>query len=77
MKGYHKADMKPSIAILDEDDCERTTSRRSGDADAARKQADTVYHLLNVGKYSVIDYELLFRTPEHRDGSSFEAAFLS
>ena len=26
-----------------------------------------VYHLLNVGKYSVIDYELLFRTPEHED----------
>ena len=26
-----------------------------------------IYHLLKVGKYSVIDYELLFRTPEHED----------
>jgi len=26
-----------------------------------------VYHLLTGGKYSVIDYELLFRTPEHED----------
>jgi len=26
-----------------------------------------VYRLLNAGKYSVIDYELLFRTPEHED----------
>ncbi|MEK6699792.1 MAG: hypothetical protein AABZ10_12220 [Nitrospirota bacterium] len=68
IKGYHMADMKPEHVILDEDDCERIEQAGgSGDADAARKQADMVYHLLNVGKYSVIDYELLFRTPEHED----------
>ncbi len=67
-KGYHMADMKPEHVILDEDDCERIEQAgRSGDADAAQKQVDMVYHLLNVGKYSVIDYELLFRTPEHED----------
>ncbi len=67
-KGYHMADMKPEHVILDEDDCERIEQAgRSGDADAAQKQMDMVYHLLNVGKYSVIDYELLFRTPEHED----------
>ncbi len=67
-KGYHMADMKPEHVILDEEDCERIErAGRSGEADAAQKQVDMVYRLLNAGKYSVIDYELLFRTPEHED----------
>jgi hypothetical protein len=67
-KGYLMADMKPEHVIIDEDDCERIEQAGgNGDADAPRKQVDMVYHLLNVGKYSVIDYELLFRTPEHED----------
>ncbi len=67
-KGYHMADMKPEHVILDEDDCERIEQAgRSGDGSAAQTQVDMIYHLLNVGKYSVIDYELLFRTPEHED----------
>jgi hypothetical protein len=67
-KGYHMADMKPEHVILDEEDCGRIEQAgRNGGADAVRKQVDMVYHLLNVGKYSVIDYELLFRTPEHED----------
>jgi hypothetical protein len=67
-KGYHMADMKPEHVILDEDDCKRIEDAgRKGDSSAAQKQVDMVYHLLNVGKYSVIDYELLFRTPEHED----------
>jgi len=67
-KGYLMADMKPEHVILDEEDCERIEQAGAcEDADAARKQVDMVYHLLNVGKYSVIDYELLFRTPEHED----------
>ncbi len=67
-KGYHMADMKPEHVILDEDDCERIELEgRNGGASAAQKQVEMVYHLLNVGKYSIIDYELLFRTPEHED----------
>jgi hypothetical protein len=66
-KGYLMADMKPEHVILDEEDCERIEQTGNGDAGAAAKQVDMVYHLLNVGKYSVIDYELLFRTPEHED----------
>jgi hypothetical protein len=67
-KGYLMADMKPEHVIIDEEDCERIgEAGRSGDAGAAAKQADMVYRLLNAGKYSVIDYELLFRTPEHED----------
>ncbi len=66
VKGYHMADIKPEHVILDEDDCERIKKAGNGGAGAA-KQVDMIYHLLNVGKYSLIDYELLFRTPEHED----------
>jgi len=67
-KGYHMADMKPEHVILDEEDCERIEQLgRNGDAGASAKQVELVSHLLEVGKYSVIDYELLFRTPEHED----------
>ena len=67
-KGYHMADMKPEHVIFDEEDCERIEEMgRSGQPDAAQKQVDSIYHLLNGGKYSIIDYELLFRTPEHED----------
>jgi hypothetical protein len=67
-KGYHMADMKPEHVILDEEDCERIEeAATSRDAGAVQKRVDMVYHLLDIGKYSVIDYELLFRTPEHED----------
>jgi hypothetical protein len=67
-KGYHMADMKPEHVLFDEEDCDRIEEMgRSGQVDAAQKQVEAVYHLLNVGKYSIIDYELLFRTPEHED----------
>src|SRR5512139_2162784 len=67
-KGYHMADMKPEHVILDEEDCERIEQLgKNGDAGAAAKQVELVTHLLEVGKYSVIDYELLCRTPEHED----------
>lgn len=66
-KGYHMADMKPEHVILDEDDCKRIKQAGGNGAAGAAHQVDMMYHLLNVGKYSVIDYELLFRTPEHED----------
>jgi hypothetical protein len=69
-KGYLMADMKPEHVILDEDDCERIVELgRNGDAGAVQvqRQVDMIYRLLNAGNYSVIDYELLFRTPEHED----------
>jgi len=66
-KGYHMADMKPEHVILDEDDCKRIVQAGGNGDTGATQQVDIVYHLLNVGKYSVIDYELLFRTPEHED----------
>jgi hypothetical protein len=67
-KGYHMADMKPEHVILDEEDYERIEQEGRGKSGpTAQKQVDMIYHLLNVGKYSIIDYELLFRTPEHED----------
>ncbi len=67
-KGYYMADMKPEHVIFDEADCERIEEMGgNGQADAAQKQVAAVYQLLNGGKYSIIDYELLFRTPEHED----------
>ncbi len=67
-KGYIMADMKPEHVILDEEDCDRIEQTgMSGNGDAAMEQMDMVYRLLEAGKYSVIDYELLFRTPEHED----------
>ena len=67
-KGYLMADMKPEHVIIDEEDCQRIEQAGGGSgAEAAVKQVDMIYQLLNVGKYSVIDYELLFRTPDHED----------
>ena len=67
-KGYLMADMKPEHVIIEEDDCIRIKQAGpNGDPATTRKQVDLIYHLLDVGKYSVIDYELLFRTPEHED----------
>jgi hypothetical protein len=68
VKGYVMADMKPEHVIIEEDDCNRIEQLGgNGDDGAAAKQVDLLYHLMEVGKYSVIDYELLFRTPEHED----------
>jgi hypothetical protein len=67
-KGYLMADMKPEHVIIEEDDCHRIEQAGpQGDPATAQKQVDLIYHLLEIGKYSVIDYELLFRTPEHED----------
>jgi hypothetical protein len=67
-KGYLMADMKPEHVVLDEEDCARIEQAGgSGEPGASQKQVDLIYRLLDVGKYSVIDYELLFRTPEHED----------
>jgi len=67
-KGYLMADMKPEHVIIEEEDCKRIEEAgNGGGAGAAEQQVDLVYQLMDTGKYSVIDYELLFRTPEHDD----------
>jgi hypothetical protein len=66
-KGYHMADMKPEHVIIDEEQCSRIEQIGQDGEGGAQKQIETVYQLLHAGNYSIIDYELLFRTPEHED----------
>jgi hypothetical protein len=67
-KGYLMADMKPEHVIIDAADVKRIEQMGAEDNEAAPEgQAEAVYELVNRGRYSIIDYELLFRTPEHDD----------
>ena len=60
-KGYAVADMKPAHIILDEVD---VAEIETASASVAQKIA-LVSSRVTGGKYSVVDYELLLRTPEH------------
>ncbi|MDH4028132.1 MAG: hypothetical protein OEU95_04815, partial [Nitrospirota bacterium] len=65
-KGYLVADTKPEHIIISEEDTERI--RETGRAltdDPVKDQIYFLYTLISIGKYSVVDYELLLRTPEH------------
>jgi serine/threonine protein kinase len=65
-KGYLVADMKPEHIIINEDDSKRIEELgNSGEANPAKKQLDHLYNIINAGRYSVVDYELMLRTPEH------------
>jgi hypothetical protein len=67
-KGYLMADMKPEHVIISEEDSGHIEEiDRTERPDAPEKKADTVMRLIDEGRYSVIDYELVFRTPEHED----------
>ncbi|MBI4710712.1 MAG: hypothetical protein HY759_06405 [Nitrospirae bacterium] len=67
-KGYLVADMKPEHIIISEIDSERI--KEIGWAktqESTKKQIGFLYDLITAGKYSLIDYELLLRTPQHED----------
>jgi len=67
-KGYLVADMKPEHIIISEADVERIEEiGKTQKTDAPKEQVDLLYRLINDGRYSVVDYELLLRTPEHED----------
>lgn len=67
-KGYLVADSKPEHIIISKEDTERIIEiRNSNTPEAAKKQIYYLYDLTNTGKYSLVDYELLLRTPEHED----------
>lgn len=61
-KGFLVADMKPEHIIMRERDLEKLS--HNGDSG---KQIDLLYRLIDEGQYSVVDYELLLRTPEHEE----------
>lgn len=65
-KGYLVADMKPEHIIISENDTRRI--KEIGNAKTADPVGDQIYYLYNLidmGHYSVVDYELLLRTPGH------------
>ncbi len=64
-KGYLVADMKPEHVIISENDTERIKEIGQAQADSTEDQIYYLYTLINIGKYSVVDYELLLRTSEH------------
>ncbi len=67
-KGYLIADMKPEHIIISEADIERIEEiNLSQETCDPREQVDLVYQLIHEGAYSVVDYELLSRTPEHEN----------
>lgn len=68
LKGYFVADMKPEHVIIAEEDVELIEATgRAGGPEAAARQVELLYRLVEGHRYSIIDYELLYRTPEHDD----------
>ncbi len=65
-KGYLVADMKPEHVIISEQDAGYIEELgRSRDRNAYKEQVASLYRIVREGRYSLIDYELLLRTPEH------------
>lgn len=67
-KGFAVADMKPAHVIIEEHDTHRIEALRGpGESRPKEKQIALVKKLVNEGRYSVVDYELLMRTPAHEE----------
>ncbi|MBI5102697.1 MAG: hypothetical protein HZB33_12815 [Nitrospirae bacterium] len=67
-KGYLVADMKPEHVIIGEPDVRQIEELgRSAGNNAYKQQVALIYSLIAEGRYSLIDYELLLRTPEHEE----------
>jgi hypothetical protein len=67
-KGYVVADMKPQHIIIGEDFTKAVDEIGNlGGATAATKQVELIRGLVEQGQYSVVDYELLLRTPHHEE----------
>ena len=67
-KGYLVADMKPEHIIISEGEVEKIKEMGlSQKKNPEKDQVDFLYQLIKDGSYSIIDYELLLRTPEHEE----------
>lgn len=65
-KGYLVADTKPEHIIISKNHTKRIKEiGRAQTTDSVKEQLYYLYSLINIGKYSLVDYELLFRTAEH------------
>ena len=63
-KGYAVADMKPNHIIIREDSLHRLRRLAAG-TDSRGREIALIQDAVKTGEYSVIDYELLLRTPPH------------
>jgi len=67
-KGYLVADMKPEHIIINESDIKRIIEMAHPQTpDFPKEQIYYLYNLIDIGKYSLVDYELLLRTQKHED----------
>jgi hypothetical protein len=67
-KGYVVADMKPAHIIIGENFTKVIEEMgKKGGAEAAPRQIELIRGLVEQGQYSVVDYELLLRTPQHEE----------
>lgn len=67
-KGYLVADMKPEHVIISEAEVQNIKEIGLRETKNPEKdQVDYLYQLINGGNYSIVDYELLMRTPEHEE----------
>ncbi len=65
-KGFIMADMKPYHIIINEENIEKMKSiNNNGSPKKNSMQSEFLYSLIERGQYSVVDYELLLRTPTH------------
>jgi hypothetical protein len=66
-KGYAVADMKAAHIILGQDEVARLDEVKGAD-----EKVELVSSLVCAGKYAVVDYELLLRTPEHERAVTYQ-----
>ena len=66
-KGFYVADMKPVHIILEEKQVNLFESIPADNPDKLNAQTELISGIIEAGDYSVIDYELLIRTPEHEE----------
>ena len=64
-KGYLVADTKPEHIIISTDNSKIVKSGSNGSLKESQDKIEYLYDLIDKGDYSVIDYELLLRTPNH------------
>jgi len=65
-KGYLVADTKPEHIIISEEQTQRIKEiGQSQTDDTLKEQLNYLYNLIETGLYSMVDYELLLRTPDH------------
>lgn len=67
-KGYLVADMKPEHIIISEHDARRIEELgQMQTPDPLQGQLYYLYNIIDMGNYSLVDYELLLRTSRHED----------